>query len=106
MISITIDASAAYPLVDQIVAGIRRQIDERCLRPGTKLPSIRQFAAAYGVSRFTVWRLTTVWSRSATWRRGAARGSSPHRSAMRRLDRKATMAASAMRSWSGFFAGR
>ena len=54
MISITIDASAAYPLVDQIVAGIRRQIDERCLRPGTKLPSIRQFAAAYGVSRFTV----------------------------------------------------
>ena len=34
MISITIDASAAYPLVDQIVAGIRRQIDERCLRPG------------------------------------------------------------------------
>ena len=54
MISITIDASAAYPLVDQIVAGIRRQIDERCLRPGTKLSSIRQFAAAYGVSRFTV----------------------------------------------------
>ena len=54
MISITIDASAAYPLVDQIVAGIRRQIDERCLRPGTKLPSIRKFAAAYDVSRFTV----------------------------------------------------
>ena len=54
MISITIDATGAYPLVDQIVDGIRRQIDERCLRPGTKLPSIRQFAAAYGVSRFTV----------------------------------------------------
>jgi len=54
MISITIDATAAYPLVDQIVAGIRRQIDERCLRPGTKLPSIRKFAATYGVSRFTV----------------------------------------------------
>jgi DNA-binding transcriptional MocR family regulator len=54
MISITIDAAAAYPLVDQIVAGIRRQIDERCLRPGTKLPSIRKFAAAYDVSRFTV----------------------------------------------------
>src|SRR5262249_60885957 len=54
MISITIDATAAYPLVDQIVAGISRQIDERCLRPGTKLPSIRKFAATYGVSRFTV----------------------------------------------------
>jgi DNA-binding transcriptional MocR family regulator len=54
MISITIDANDAYPLVDQIVDGIRRQIDERCLRPGTKLPSIRKFADAYGVSRFTV----------------------------------------------------
>src|SRR5213082_1782411 len=54
MISIKIDANDPYPLVDQIVDGIRRQIDERCLRPGTKLPSIRKFADAYGVSRFTV----------------------------------------------------
>src|SRR5207249_12062832 len=54
MISIKVDANDAYPLVDQIVDGIRRQIDERCLRPGTKLPSIRKFAEAYGVSRFTV----------------------------------------------------
>src|SRR5438552_2343909 len=53
MISIKIDANDPYPLVDQIVDGIRRQIDERCLRPGTKLPSIRKFADAYGVSRFT-----------------------------------------------------
>jgi DNA-binding transcriptional MocR family regulator len=53
MISIKVDANDAYPLVDQIVDGIRRQIDERCLRPGTKLPSIRKFAEAYGVSRFT-----------------------------------------------------
>ena len=27
-----------YPLVDQIVNGIRRQIDDRLLRPGSRLP--------------------------------------------------------------------
>jgi DNA-binding transcriptional MocR family regulator len=54
MISIKVDAGDPYPLLDQIVGGIRRQIDERCLRPGTRLPSIRKFAEAYGVSRFTV----------------------------------------------------
>ena len=42
------------PLADQIVAGIKRQIDDRHLRPGTKLPSIRNFAESYKVSRFTV----------------------------------------------------
>jgi DNA-binding transcriptional MocR family regulator len=35
-------------------AGVKRQIDDRHLRPGSKLPSIRSFADAYGVSRFTV----------------------------------------------------
>lgn len=53
MISINLDPSDPRPLVDQIVNAIRRQIDERCLRPGTKLPSIRKFAASYGISRFT-----------------------------------------------------
>src|ERR1043165_7082640 len=53
MLALTIDPADGYPLVDQIVAGIRRQIDERVLRPGTKLPSIRKFAEAYRVSRFT-----------------------------------------------------
>lgn len=43
-----------YPLVDQIVDGIRQQIEERELRPGSKLPSIRTFANAHEVSRFTV----------------------------------------------------
>ena len=47
MISIKVDAGDPYPLVDQIVDGIRRQIDDRCLRPGTKLPSIRKFAEAF-----------------------------------------------------------
>ena len=36
--------SADGPLVDQIVTGIKRQIDDRLLRPGTRLPSIRSFA--------------------------------------------------------------
>jgi DNA-binding transcriptional MocR family regulator len=53
MLALTIDPADGYPLVDQIVDGIRRQVDERVLRPGTKLPSIRKFADAFGVSRFT-----------------------------------------------------
>jgi DNA-binding transcriptional MocR family regulator len=36
------------------VAGIRQQIDDRHLRPGSKVPSIRDFAESYSVSRFTV----------------------------------------------------
>ena len=46
--------SADGPLVDQIVSGIKRQIDDRLLRPGTRLPSIRSFAGSHDVSRFTV----------------------------------------------------
>lgn len=53
MISIKVDPNDPRPLVDQIVDGIRQQIDERYLRPGTKLPSIRKLAETYGVSRFT-----------------------------------------------------
>ena len=44
MLSIKLDPNDPRSLVDQIVAGISRQIDERCLRPGTKLPSIRKLA--------------------------------------------------------------
>jgi DNA-binding transcriptional MocR family regulator len=54
MLSLTVSQTSDQPLVDQIVAGIRRQIDDRHLRPGTKLPSIRNFAEVYDVSRFTV----------------------------------------------------
>lgn len=43
----------ATPLVEQIASGIRQQIEERVLRPGSRLPSIRQFADDHGVSRFT-----------------------------------------------------
>jgi DNA-binding transcriptional MocR family regulator len=52
MLSLTV--SGDQPLTDQIVAGIKRQIGDRQLRPGAKLPSIRNFAATHNVSRFTV----------------------------------------------------
>lgn len=54
MLSLTVSPDRPHPLVEQIVAGIRRQIDDRHLRPGTKLPSIRHFAETQNVSRFTV----------------------------------------------------
>lgn len=44
MLTVRIDPSDARPMVEQIVDGIRRLVDERRLRPGTRLPSIRQFA--------------------------------------------------------------
>jgi DNA-binding transcriptional regulator YhcF (GntR family) len=44
MLSLTISPKGDQPLADQIVAGIKRQIDDRHLRPGTNLPSIRNFA--------------------------------------------------------------
>ncbi|MDE1990058.1 MAG: aminotransferase class I/II-fold pyridoxal phosphate-dependent enzyme, partial [Betaproteobacteria bacterium] len=42
------------PLIDQIVRAVRRLVDDRALRTGTRLPSIRVFAQDHGVSRFTV----------------------------------------------------
>lgn len=54
MLSLNIRAEDRRPLVEQIVGAIRREIDERHLRPGTRIPSIRSFAQQYRVSRFTV----------------------------------------------------
>lgn len=51
---INLNRNDRYPLVDQIVEGVRHQIEERHLRPGTKLPSIRAFASIHKISRFTV----------------------------------------------------
>lgn len=51
---ISLETDIALPLVEQIVAAIRTHIDDRILRPGMKLPPIRQFATEHGVSRFTV----------------------------------------------------
>ena len=50
----SVNQTNSQPLVEQIVVGIKRQIDERQLRPGTRLPSIRGFADAHAISRFTV----------------------------------------------------
>ncbi|OON62241.1 GntR family transcriptional regulator [Massilia sp. KIM] len=41
-------------LADQIVRSVAARIEERLLRPGARMPSIRQFASAHGVSAFTV----------------------------------------------------
>lgn len=54
MLSFSVSPRDARPLVEQIVLGIRQQIDARQLRPGVRVPSIRSFADRHGVSRFTV----------------------------------------------------
>ncbi|MPQ58010.1 aminotransferase class I/II-fold pyridoxal phosphate-dependent enzyme [Duganella sp. FT27W] len=41
-------------LIDQIVRSVATRIDERLLRGGARMPSIRSFAATHGVSPFTV----------------------------------------------------
>ena len=51
---IHIDPSHGDSLSDQIVQGIQRLVDTRGLRPHSRLPSIRQFAADHNVSKFTV----------------------------------------------------
>ena len=41
-------------LMDQIVRSVAARIDDKLLRSGARMPSIRQFAATHGVSCFTV----------------------------------------------------
>lgn len=41
-------------LVEQIVASVAASIDDRILRAGVRMPSIRHYASSRGVSRFTV----------------------------------------------------
>lgn len=41
-------------LVEQIVRSVQARIDDKLLRTGARMPSIRQFADLHGVSRFTV----------------------------------------------------
>ena len=50
----TLNSQSSTPLVTQIVTGFRNAIDDGSLRPGSKAPSIRQFAHAHSVSVFTV----------------------------------------------------
>ena len=53
-ILIHIDTSRRGTITEQIVKGIQRLVDEHELLGGTRLPSIRRFASAHGVSTFTV----------------------------------------------------
>lgn len=41
-------------LIDQIVRSVTARIDDKVLRSGARMPSIRRFAASHGVSAFTV----------------------------------------------------
>ncbi len=45
---------AGDSLVEQIVRSVQVRIDDKLLRTGARMPSIRQFADLHGVSRFTV----------------------------------------------------
>ena len=49
-----LDKTSPQPLVDQLVAHYRRAIDEVRLRPGDRLPTIREVAGQVGVTRSTV----------------------------------------------------
>jgi DNA-binding transcriptional MocR family regulator len=51
---ISLNPKAGLPLIDQIVHGLQKMVDDRAMRAGMRLPSIRQFAQDHGVSRFTV----------------------------------------------------
>jgi DNA-binding transcriptional MocR family regulator len=45
---------AGGSLVEQIVHSVEARIDDKLLRTGARMPSIRRFAELHGVSRFTV----------------------------------------------------
>ncbi len=54
MTIIRIDPADSLPLIYQITNGIKELIDNRVIRNGARMPSIRNFASDHGVSRFTV----------------------------------------------------
>ncbi|MFT4172064.1 MAG: PLP-dependent aminotransferase family protein [Rhodocyclaceae bacterium] len=51
---LSLSTDGDVPLVEQLVRAVRGQIDDRILRPGARLPAIRQLAEHHGISRFTV----------------------------------------------------
>ena len=51
---VQLDGLKRESLTSQIVSGIQGLVDRRTLLPETRLPSIRQFAAAHSVSTYTV----------------------------------------------------
>lgn len=54
MLEIAIERDDQRPLVDQVVDGIARAIDDRSFVGGAKVPSIRGLSKSHGLSRFTV----------------------------------------------------
>ena len=46
--------AAGETLIDQIARSVAARIDDKVLRGGARMPSIRQFAASHAVSCFTV----------------------------------------------------
>lgn len=50
---ITLDRTSDTPLTEQIISGIQKLIDDRVLRSGSRIPSIRGFSSSHEVSRFT-----------------------------------------------------
>lgn len=53
MTIININPGDSLPLVYQITNSIKELIDNRTIRSGARMPSIRNFASEHGVSRFT-----------------------------------------------------
>jgi DNA-binding transcriptional regulator YhcF (GntR family) len=54
MSALGVDPHDSRPLIEQIVAGLRHRVDERGLRPGARLPPVRDFAKDHRVSRFAI----------------------------------------------------
>jgi DNA-binding transcriptional MocR family regulator len=94
---LTLDSGSETPLTLQIVAGVIREVEEKRWRPGTRVPSIRAFAGAHGVSTFTV---VEAYDRLVAQgvllaRRGSGffvsdRSQSPPQKVAERLDEKVT----------------
>ena len=52
--AMTLSRDSGESLIDQIVRAVSARIDDKVLRSGARMPSIRAFAATHGVSAFTV----------------------------------------------------
>ena len=51
---VSLDSNDSLPLIDQIANAVKKMVDDRAIRAGTRMPSIRNFAQDHGISRFTV----------------------------------------------------
>jgi DNA-binding transcriptional MocR family regulator len=54
MTLLALDPGSSTPLIDQIVAAVSKRVEDRALRAGSRMPSIRHFALEHRISRFTV----------------------------------------------------